>query len=218
MIAVGGWPETPNIPGIEHVISSNEALDLPERPKRIVIVGGGYIAVEFAGIFRGFGSEVVEIIRADRICCAASTTMSAPVLGEEMRMRGIDIRGGTQIARIDKTGAGYTVTTTAGDRDRDRLRDVRDRPRAQHQRARPRRDRRRDAGERRDQGRRMAAQLGQEHLCGRRRHRPHQPDPGRDRRGPRDRRDALQQQPDPHGPRRRAVGGVLAAADRHGRA
>ena len=62
-----GWPETPQIPGIEHVISSNEALDLPALPKHIVIVGGGYIAVEFAGIFNGFGSEVVEIIRREQV-------------------------------------------------------------------------------------------------------------------------------------------------------
>ena len=55
MIAVGSHPTVPDIPGIEHVISSNEALDLPELPRRIVIVGGGYIAVEFAGIFSGFG-------------------------------------------------------------------------------------------------------------------------------------------------------------------
>ena len=65
MIAVGGHPTVPDIPGIEHVISSNEALSLPRLPRHIVIVGGGYIAVEFAGIFRGFGSEVVEIIRRE---------------------------------------------------------------------------------------------------------------------------------------------------------
>jgi glutathione reductase (NADPH) len=113
MIAVGGWPETPKIPGIEHVISSNEALDLPSRPKRIVIVGGGYIAVEFAGIFNGFGSEVVEIIRADKLLRGFDDDVRA-YLGEEMRIRGVDIRGGTQIARIDKASAGYTVTTTVG--------------------------------------------------------------------------------------------------------
>src|SRR6185312_2639794 len=113
MVAVGGWPETPKIPGIDHVISSNEALDLKERPNRIVIVGGGYIAVEFAGIFRGLGSEVVEIIRADRVLRGFDDDVRT-CLGEEMRLRGIDIRSGTQIARIDKTGAGYTVTTTAG--------------------------------------------------------------------------------------------------------
>jgi len=113
MIAVGGWPETPRLPGIEHVISSNEALDLPALPKRIVIVGGGYIAVEFAGIFRGFGSEVIELYRRDVILRGFDDDLRVN-LTEEMRGRGIDIRTNTDIARIDKTGAGYTVTTTAG--------------------------------------------------------------------------------------------------------
>ena len=117
LIAVGGWPETPKLPGIEHVISSNEALDLPALPKRIVIVGGGYIAVEFAGIFRSFGSEVVEIIRADHVLRGFDDDVRT-CLGEEMRLRGIDIRSGTEIARIDKhaasQGGGYTVTTKAG--------------------------------------------------------------------------------------------------------
>jgi glutathione reductase (NADPH) len=115
MVAVGGWPETPQLPGIEHVISSNEALDLKERPKRIVIVGGGYIAVEFAGIFNGFGSEVIEIIRQPELLRGFDEDLRVH-LGGEMRIRGVDIRGNTQIARIDKTGSGYTVTTTAGDK------------------------------------------------------------------------------------------------------
>ncbi len=113
LIAVGGWPETPKIPGIEHVISSNEALDLAALPKRIVIVGGGYIAVEFAGIFNGFGSEVVEIIRREHVLRGFDEDIRV-YLGEEMRGRGVDIRGGTQVARIDKAAGGYTVTTTAG--------------------------------------------------------------------------------------------------------
>ena len=113
MIAVGGWPETPNIPGIEHVISSNEALDLPERPRRIVIVGGGYIAVEFAGIFNGFGSEVVEIIRREEVLRGFDEDIRV-YLGQEMRGRGIDIRGSTQVARIAKTAGAYTVHTTDG--------------------------------------------------------------------------------------------------------
>ncbi len=115
LIAVGGWPETPQIPGIEHVISSNEALDLPALPKRIVIVGGGYIAVEFAGIFSGFGSEVVEIIRRADVLRGFDEDIRVH-LGEEMRGRGVDIRGGTRVARIDKAADGYAVTTTDGDR------------------------------------------------------------------------------------------------------
>jgi glutathione reductase (NADPH) len=115
LIAVGGWPETPAIPGIEHVISSNEALDLAVLPKRVVIVGGGYIAVEFAGIFNGLGSEVVEIIRREEVLRGFDEDIRV-YLGQEMRGRGIDIRGGTQIARIDKSAGGYTVTTTDGRR------------------------------------------------------------------------------------------------------
>jgi len=120
LIAVGGWPETPDIPGIEHVISSNEALDLPSLPKRVVIVGGGYIAVEFAGIFNGFGSEVVEIIRREEVLRGFDEDIRV-YLGQEMKGRGIDIRGGTQVARIEKTTAriektagAYAVHTTDG--------------------------------------------------------------------------------------------------------
>ena len=115
LVAVGGWPETPQIPGIGYVISSNEALDLPSLPKRIVIVGGGYIAVEFAGIFNGLGSEVVEIIRREDVLRGFDEDIRV-YLGEEMRKRGIDIRGETQVERIDKCADGYAVTTTAGDR------------------------------------------------------------------------------------------------------
>src|SRR5215472_12574986 len=115
LVAVGGWPETPKLPGIEHVISSNEALDLKERPRRIVIVGGGYIAVEFAGIFNSFGSEVHEIIRREDLLRGFDEDLRIH-LGEEMRGRGIDIRSSTQVARIDRTAGGYRVTTTAGGR------------------------------------------------------------------------------------------------------
>jgi glutathione reductase (NADPH) len=115
LIATGSWPETPDIPGIEHVISSNEALDLKALPGRIVIVGGGYIAVEFASIFNGFGSEVVEIIRRDQVLRSFDEDLRV-YLGEEMRGRGIDIRSNTQVDRIDKSIGGYRVTTTAGDR------------------------------------------------------------------------------------------------------
>lgn len=67
LIAVGGRPFVPEIPGREYAITSDEALDLPERPKKIVIVGGGYIALEFASIFRALGSEVDVIIRQPKI-------------------------------------------------------------------------------------------------------------------------------------------------------
>jgi glutathione reductase (NADPH) len=114
LIATGSWPETPAIPGIEHVISSNEALDLPALPRRIVIVGGGYIAVEFAGIFNTLGSQVVEIIRQPELLRGFDEDIRT-FLGQEMTGRGIDIRANARVERIDKTATGYTVTTTAGD-------------------------------------------------------------------------------------------------------
>jgi glutathione reductase (NADPH) len=113
MIAVGGWPETPKIPGIEHVISSNEALDLKERPQRIVIVGGGYIAVEFAGIFNGFGSEVHEIIRREDLLYGFDDDVRVN-LAIEMRQRGVEIHARTKVDRIEKNKGGYTVYTDIG--------------------------------------------------------------------------------------------------------
>ncbi len=114
MIAAGGHPTVPDIPGIEHVISSNEALDLPRLPRRIVIVGGGYIAVEFAGIFNGFGSEVVEIIRREDLLYGFDDDIRV-ALAQEMRGRGIEIHARTQVARIEKAPReGYSVFTTIG--------------------------------------------------------------------------------------------------------
>jgi glutathione reductase (NADPH) len=113
LIAIGAHPTVPQIPGIEHVISSNEALDLPRLPRRIVIVGGGYIAVEFAGIFRGFGAEVVEIIRREELLYGFDDDVRV-ALAQEMRARGIEIHARTQVARIEKRPHGYSVYTTLG--------------------------------------------------------------------------------------------------------
>ena len=114
MIATGGHPTVPDIPGIEHVISSNEALDLPSLPRRIVIVGGGYIAVEFAGIFSGFGSEVVEIIRREDLLYGFDDDLRV-ALAQEMRNRGIEIRVPAPRWRASKSShIGYSVFTTHG--------------------------------------------------------------------------------------------------------
>jgi glutathione reductase (NADPH) len=67
LVAVGGRPSKPNIPGIEHAIDSDAALDLPSRPEKIAIVGGGYIALEFAGIFNGLKSDVHVFIRQKKV-------------------------------------------------------------------------------------------------------------------------------------------------------
>src|SRR5262249_4012947 len=114
LIATGGHPTAPNIPGIEYVISSNEALDLPKLPKKIVIVGGGYIAVEFAGIFNGFGVEVVEMIRREELLYGFDDDLRVS-LAQEMRGRGVEIMTKVQVSRIEKQPrGGYTVCTSAG--------------------------------------------------------------------------------------------------------
>lgn len=108
LIATGGWPHLPDLPGIEHAITSNEALDLPDLPKRVVIVGGGYIAVEFAGIFNALGAEVHIIIRADNILRGFDQTMR-DALRVELENQGIHIHSECMVRSIEKTDSGYSL-------------------------------------------------------------------------------------------------------------
>ncbi len=114
LVATGAWPELPAIPGIEHAITSNEALDLPSLPKQIAIVGGGYIAVEFAGIFAGVGAEVIELIRADQILRGFDEDIRAN-LAIEMKQRGINIMPRTHVTEIKKTPQGFALSLQSGD-------------------------------------------------------------------------------------------------------
>lgn len=114
LVATGGRPEKPAIPGIEHAITSDEALDLKTLPRRIVIVGGGYIAVEFAGIFRAAGVEVTELIRADQILRGFDGDIRTH-LAAEMAKQGIQIRPGVRVARIDKGSSGFELTSETGE-------------------------------------------------------------------------------------------------------
>ena len=114
LVAVGGWPVVPEFPGKEHVITSNEALDLPERPQRVVIIGGGYIAVEFAGIFNALGSEVTLIIRSGQVLRGFDQDVRA-TLAEELEKTGIKIRRDCRIRSVEKTGAEYSVMFDLGD-------------------------------------------------------------------------------------------------------
>ncbi|MEE2998748.1 MAG: glutathione-disulfide reductase [Pseudomonadota bacterium] len=115
LIAVGGWPSMPNIPGIEFAISSNEALELEVLPKSMVIVGGGYIAVEFAGIFAGLGVEVTEIIRAENILRGFDVDMRIS-LTQEMEKRGIKIRSEAEVSSIEKHGDIFFLQLNDGER------------------------------------------------------------------------------------------------------
>ncbi len=114
LIATGGRSNLPHdLPGVEHAITSNEAFDLPELPKRIVIAGGGYIAVEFAGIFAGLGSEVTLIYRGENILRGFDDDMRNG-LRAAYEKRGIRFIFGDVFAEIAKTATGLVATTRKG--------------------------------------------------------------------------------------------------------
>jgi glutathione reductase (NADPH) len=114
LVATGGRPSLPKIPGIEHAITSDGALDLPQRPARVVVVGGGYIAVEFAGIFKAFGSEVTVAIRGEKILRGFDEGVRE-ALSAEMAAKGIRIVAGAQVAEIAKAEGGLILTLAEGE-------------------------------------------------------------------------------------------------------
>ena len=104
LISTGAWPHYgPKIPGIEHAMSSNEAFHLTDLPRRIVIQGGGYIAVEFACIFAGLGSEVTLVYRGENILRGFDDDIREH-LRNEMRGRGITVTCGHTVAAIEHSG------------------------------------------------------------------------------------------------------------------
>jgi glutathione reductase (NADPH) len=114
LIATGGEPNHgTEIPGIEHVISSNEAFHMSELPLRIVIQGGGYIAVEFAGIFAGFGSDVTVIYRGENILRGFDEDVRAHVRAE-MEKQGIAILTGCTITKVDRGDKEFTTHLSNG--------------------------------------------------------------------------------------------------------
>jgi glutathione reductase (NADPH) len=113
LIATGSWPSLPKEPGSEYGITSNEAFDLPKLPKRIVVAGGGYIAVEFAGIFNGLGVETVQLYRGEQILRGFDKDVR-DTLAAQMRAKGIDLRVQRIIARTDKVGDCYRLTLSDG--------------------------------------------------------------------------------------------------------
>ena len=114
LIATGAWPHFgPKIPGIEHAISSNEAFHLEDLPKRIVIQGGGYIAVEFACIFAGLGSAVTLVYRGENILRGFDDDVREH-LRNEMRKRGITVNCGHTVAAIEKAGDEFVTRLSDG--------------------------------------------------------------------------------------------------------
>ncbi|UVM59253.1 glutathione-disulfide reductase [Pseudomonas sp. B21-010] len=105
MIATGGWPVIPDIPGREHAISSNEAFFLKELPKRVIVVGGGYIAVEFAGIFHGMGAQTSLLYRGELFLRGFDGAVRKH-LAEELTRRGLDLQFNADIKSIEKLDDG----------------------------------------------------------------------------------------------------------------
>ncbi|HWH78868.1 MAG TPA: glutathione-disulfide reductase, partial [Candidatus Binatus sp.] len=113
LVAVGSWPVVPNIPGSELAITSNEAFYLPSLPEKVIVVGGGYIGVEFAGIFNGLGAQTTQLYRGELFLRGFDDDIRK-TLADEMRKRGVDLRFQTRISQIEKAGEMLRATLTDG--------------------------------------------------------------------------------------------------------
>lgn len=114
LIATGGWPSIPDISGKEHIISSNEVFFLKELPKEIVIVGGGYIAVEFAGIFNGLGVKTTLLYRGSLFLRGFDSEVRK-ILADEMKKKGIKIKFDSNLYKIEKLKNNFIATLETGE-------------------------------------------------------------------------------------------------------
>ncbi|MGF1570100.1 MAG: glutathione-disulfide reductase [Nodosilinea sp.] len=114
LIATGGHPIKPDIPGIEHAITSDDIFHLPQQPQNVVILGGGYIGSEFACILNGLGSTVTQVIRGDQILRGFDDDLRTEIQAA-MGRRGVTILNHSQMTAIEKTEAGVEVTITTGE-------------------------------------------------------------------------------------------------------
>jgi len=113
LVAVGGWPMMPKVEGGELAITSNEAFFLEERPNRVIVVGGGYIAIEFAGIFKGYGAEVTQLYRGDLWLRGFDQDVRTHLV-TEYENQGVDLKFNTNIAKMEKVAGGIKVTYEDG--------------------------------------------------------------------------------------------------------
>jgi glutathione reductase (NADPH) len=114
LIATGGAPWKPEIPGIEHAITSDEAFYLEDLPPRVAIVGGGFIACEFAGIFNGLGSQVTQLYRGDAVLRGFDHDVRR-VVGTELVRKGIDLKLESDVLSITKADSGLQLALSSGD-------------------------------------------------------------------------------------------------------
>ncbi len=113
LIATGGWPHIPQFPGSELAVSSNEIFDLEHFPQRLVIVGGGYIAVEFAGIFNGLGSQVTQLYRGPLFLRGFDADIRAHA-AREIARTGVDLRFEVNVESIARGANGLVLALTDG--------------------------------------------------------------------------------------------------------
>lgn len=113
LIATGGKPSVPKIAGGEHVITSNEMFDLSPFPRRLLVVGGGYIACEFASIFNGLGAKVRQLHRGEQVLRGFDEDVRAFIAGEMVKS-GVALHLNTDVAAIERTADGLQVRLTGG--------------------------------------------------------------------------------------------------------
>ena len=107
VVATGGWPVPADVPGGERAISSNEIFDLARFPERLVVVGGGYIACEFASIFNGLGARVTQLYRGEQILRGFDLDIRNFVAAE-MKKKGVGVRVGASVRALEANGDGST--------------------------------------------------------------------------------------------------------------
>ena len=110
LVAVGGWPSIPDIPGKEHITSSNDVFYLEQFPQKVIIVGGGYIAVEFAGIFNGLGAETHLLYRGDLFLRGFDQDIRE-FIATEITKKGVNLHFNSDIAKIEKQADGQLLAT-----------------------------------------------------------------------------------------------------------
>ena len=113
LVATGGWPMRPEFPGSEHGITSNEVFHLETLPKRVVIAGGGYIANEFAGIFKSFGAKVTIVNRGDTILRGYDAQIRDRLLQISM-IKGIEFKFNAPFEKIEREADGSLCVRLAG--------------------------------------------------------------------------------------------------------
>ena len=113
LLATGGKPDLPNIPGIDHVLTSDQIFSLSVLPQKLLIVGGGYIACEFASIFTGLGSKVTQFCRGETILRGFDNEATT-LVAKQMKSNGVDLQYGVNVVKINKLENSFRITDNDG--------------------------------------------------------------------------------------------------------